>query len=212
VLDVPIEIGRDEAREAAARELSDPVYQAAEPSLFDRITRWLLDRLNDLFTGVSGVAPGGIGAVIVLVVLLVAVIVAIRLRTGPAARARRAAARPVFDTEVRTAAEYRAAADQAAASGDHATAIRERLRAVVRELVERGVLDEQRGRTVDEFAAQAGQALPSCADELRTAAVVFDEVVYGGRTATAAGYHTVSTVDDQVRATQARIATARTPE
>jgi len=202
VLDVPIEVGRDEARDAAGRELSDPVYRAAEPSLFDRISRWLLDRLNDLFTGISGVAPGGVGAVVVLVVLLVAVIVAIRLRTGPAARARRAAARPVFDADVRSAAEHRSAAERAAASGDHATAIRERLRAVVRELVERGVLDEQRGRTVDEFAAQAGQALPSCAGGLRAAAVVFDEVVYGGRPATTAGYHTVSTVDDQVRATR----------
>ena len=32
VSEIPVDVGRDEARDAAARELSDPAYQNAEPS------------------------------------------------------------------------------------------------------------------------------------------------------------------------------------
>jgi hypothetical protein len=105
----------------------------------------------------------------------------------------------VFGSTVLTADEHRAAAERAATAGDLAEAVRERFRAVVRELEQRGVLDPRAGRTVDEVAQEAGTALPLVADDLRGAAVQFDDVWYGGRPATAEGYRQLVCVDDRVR-------------
>ena len=63
------------------------------------------------------------------------------------------------------------------------------MRAIVRSLEERALLDPRPGRTADEAAAEAGRALPAHADRLRAAARDFDDVTYGGRTATGTGVH-----------------------
>ena len=139
-----------------------------------------------------------VGVAMLLTVLVVLVLI-IRYWRGRSVR-NVASIRNVFDRKDTTAAEHRAAAEAAAASGDLAEAIRERFRAVVRELEQRGVLEPRAGRTVDEVAAEAGKALPSLADDLRGAAVSFDDVWYGGRTATAERYRQLVTVDDRVRA------------
>ncbi|MFD5825672.1 DUF4129 domain-containing protein [Lentzea sp. NPDC060358] len=196
VSDVPVDLGRDEAREAAARELADPAYVSDDPNPLERALDWVLDRLGELFAGAGGVS--GITAVTVLVVVAVVIVVVVRLRTGRTTRSRRASGE-VFGSAVRTAAEHRAAAERAAAEGELAEAVRERFRAVVRELEQRGVLDARAGRTVDEVAAEAGRALPDLAGDLRSAAVQFDDVWYGGRPATGEGYRRLVSVDDRVR-------------
>ena len=61
------------------------------------------------------------------------------------------------------AAGHRAAAEALAAQGHLAEAVRERLRAVVRALEERGVLDPRPGRTSGEVARDAGAAAPALA-------------------------------------------------
>ncbi len=196
VADVPVDLGRDEAAEAAARELGDPAYVSDDPNPLERAIDWVLDRLGELFAGAGGMS--GITAVTVLVVVAVIILIVFRLRTGPTARSLRSSA-AVFGTKTMTAAEHRAAAERAAAAGELAEAVRERFRAVVRELEQRGVLDARAGRTVDEVAAEAGHALPALAGDLRGAAVQFDDVWYGGRTATEEGYRHLVSVDDRVR-------------
>ncbi|MFD9700555.1 DUF4129 domain-containing protein [Lentzea sp. NPDC059081] len=196
VSDVPVDLGGDEARDAAARELSDPAYVSDDPNPLERAIDWVLDRLGELFAGAGGVS--GITAVTVLVVVAVIIVIVVRLRTGRTTRSLRSGGE-VFGTAVLTAAEHRAAAERAAAGGDFAEAVRERFRAVVRELEHRGVLDPRAGRTVDEVALEAGRALPVLADDLRGAAVQFDDVWYGGRPATGEGYRRLVSVDDRVR-------------
>ena len=73
--------------------------------------------------------------------------------------------------------------------------MRERLRAVVRELEALGVLDPRPGRTADEVAREAGTAVPEVADDLSRAVGVFAEVWYGGRPADAEGYAVLVEVD-----------------
>jgi hypothetical protein len=197
---VPIEIDPDAAREAAANELADPAYQAAEPSLLDRFFAWLGRWFADLLSTLGG-GSGSIG-LLVLVLLGIVVFVVIRARVGRVARTTR---KPVFhDGSTQTAVDYRKAAEDARMRGDLNTAVRERFRAIVRELEVRGVLDERSGRTVDECAAQAGRRLPDRAGELRAAATVFDDVVYGGRDATEAAYLDLTTLDDGIRTVAAR--------
>jgi hypothetical protein len=191
VSDIPIDVSRDAARDAADRELSDPVYHD-EPSLLDRLVHWIGQRLDDLFSTVNQVVPGGILGLVVLAVVVVVVIVVVRTRVGRLIRTPSAA---VFAGKVLSARDYRRAADEAAASGDLALAVRERFRAVARGLEERGVLDPRSGRTVDELAREAGAILPEFKDALRSAARLFDDVWYGGRTATVDGYQRLVELD-----------------
>jgi hypothetical protein len=136
---------------------------------------------------------------VVVLLLVAAAVVAVRLKLGPLGR-RATREEALFVGRTRTAAQHRAAADAHAAAGAWAEAVRERLRAVVRSLEERAVLDERPGRTADEAAAEAGRALPGCAAGLRAAAVLFDEVWYGGRPAGPASYAALRDLDAQVQA------------
>jgi hypothetical protein len=197
--DVPVVPGRDAALEAARRELLDPAYRAHEPSLWQRIASWVLKHLKQAFDSTAGSAPGGWWAVVALVAVVGAVVLGVRARLGPMAAAHRRDAE-VFSGSVRAAADHHRAADAALAAGDLAGAVQERFRALVRGLEERGLLEARPGYTADEAASEAGRLLPSCADALRAAARVFDDVRYGGRAATAHGHQQVAAAVAAVRA------------
>ena len=197
----PVELARDEAARLAREELAKQVYRDARPGLVPRVVGWLIERAGTLFDEVAGVSPGGYAGIAVVLLLVVAAVVAVRLKVGPLGR-REAGEQALFSGRARTAAEHRAAADAHAAAGEWAEAVRERLRAVVRSLEERAVLDERPGRTADEAAAEAGLALPAVAAELRRAARLFDDVWYGGRPAGPESDAALRAVDEQVRATR----------
>ena len=199
IASVPVELGRDEAAQLAREELAKQVYRDAGPGLVERLVRWLLEQAGRLLDGAAGVSPGGYAGLVVVLLLVAAAIVAVRLKVGPLGR-RATREQALFVGRARTAAQHRAAADAHAAAGAWAEAVRERLRAVVRSLEERAVLDERPGRTADEAAAEAGRALPSCAAGLRSAAVLFDEVWYGGRPAGPESYAALRDLDAQVQA------------
>ena len=74
------------------------------------------------------------------------------------------------------------------------------MRAIATELDERGVLRPLRGRTADEFAAEAGRALPPYAADLRGAALLFDEVRYGQRAGSRPGYERIADLDTRISA------------
>ena len=190
---------REVAREWARRELSDPVYARARPGWVTRFARWLLARLQDLQVP-DGLAPGRTLGLVLLLVLLAGVVAMVLIRTGPLRRAGRTNRAGAVLDERRTAAEHRSLADEAAAAGRWTTAVRERFRAVARSLEERTVLDERAGRTALETATEAGGAMPAVSVDLRSAARLFDDVVYGGRPATAAHDRQLRQLDDQVAA------------
>ena len=98
-----------------------------------------------------------------------------------------------------------------AAAGDHAAAIIESVRAIAVELEERGVLPPRVGRTANEFAAEAAQPLPGHAAGLREAARLFDDVRYGERAGTAAGYQQVRELDVAIRAAKPLVSAVPTP-
>ena len=201
IASVPVEPGRAEAAQLAREELAKQVYRDAGPGLVERLVRWLLDKAGGLLDDVAGVSPGGYAGLVVVLLLVVVAVVAVRLKVGPLGR-QVARDEALFTGRARSAAEHRAAADAHAAAGQWADAVRERLRAVVRSLEERAVLDERPGRTADEAAADAGLALPSCADGLRRAARLFDEIWYGGRPAGPESDATLRALDERVRATR----------
>ncbi|MCX2970807.1 MULTISPECIES: DUF4129 domain-containing protein [Streptomyces] len=205
--DVPITIGRDAAREAAERELSKPRYQADEPGLAERALEWLLERLEDLLNSAVDLTPGGVTGVVVIVCLVVALVVALRLRLGALRPEARGATGTLFPDAPRSAADHRAAAERHAGAEQWNAAVQERMRAVVRALEERTLLEPRPGRTADEAAAEAGQALPHHADALRAAARAFDEVTYAERTASPAAYRHLADLDAALERARPHLAT-----
>jgi hypothetical protein len=75
-------------------------------------------------------------------------------------------------------------ADELAAAGRYAEAVRERLRSMLRLLIERGILPASPGWTVMELAGAARRARPALAGPLSDAADVFSKIWYGLRPAT----------------------------
>lgn len=195
---VPVVPNADDARAAARRELTDPAYRSHQPTLFERITDAVIDRLGSLFHSTAGAAPGGRWSLVLLLAVAGGLGLALRARLGRLAGAHRRAPE-VFGGTVRAAAEHHAAADAALVAGDLDTAVRERFRALVRGLEERGLLEPRPGYTANEAAADAGRLLAPVADGLRAAARVFDEVRFGGRTATRAGHDTIAATDAAAR-------------
>ena len=194
--DVPVVIGREEAQRLARVELARPEYAKDDQTWVQKAIAWLLDRINDVLDRATTTSPLGWFGLLGVAVLVFLVVVAVRRRTGAMGRAAYDAA--MFDVGDRSAADFRKAADAYAASGAYAEAVRARLRAVVRELEERGLVDARPGRTADEIARDGGTALPSVASDLRAGARLFDDVWYGGRPADARSYEQLVALDAAV--------------
>ncbi|MET8227909.1 DUF4129 domain-containing protein [Streptomyces sp. NPDC005301] len=197
----PVTIERDPAREAARRELSKGMYHENDPSLFQRALDAFWEWLGKLLGATSAATPGGALGLVVIVLAVLAVLGALWWRLGSPRRAATSSA-VLFDDRPRSAAEHRAAAEAHAAQGHWNQAVQERMRAVVRSLEERALLDPRPGRTADEAAAEAGRTLPSHTDRLRAAARDFDDVTYGGRSATEATYRRLAALDGDLERTK----------
>lgn len=197
----PVTIPRDPAREAARRELAKRMYHENEPGLVQRALNAFWDWVDRLFGAASSATPGGTLGLLVIVLAVVAVAGALWWRLGTPHRTPAGAA-ALFDDRPRSAAEHRAAAEAHAAQGHWNQAVQERMRAIVRSLEERALLDSRPGRTADEAAAEAGRTLPAHADRLRAAARDFDDVTYGGRPAHSATYDRLTELDGDLERTR----------
>lgn len=201
VLAAGLDLGRDAAREAAREELQRQEYSDARPALVLRAVGRVLREVGGLLDRAAGAAPGGLLGLLALLGLLGLFVAVVATRVGPLAR--RSDRVALFQgSAVLTAAQHRELAESAARAGRYADAVRERLRAVVRDLESRGALDARPGRTAGEVARDGGAAVPAVAEELRRAALLFDEVWYGGRTADASSYAVLVALDEHVAASR----------
>jgi len=185
-------IGREQARDLARRELARAIYR---PSL---LSRWWQDfqRWLSSLRGPAG-EPNWL-AVAVLVVIVVLALSAAFYWLGSPSASRRKRAEPIMGDRPRTAAQYRRAAEELAASGNHQEAIAELVRAIAADLEAREILLRRTARTADELAAEAAMAFPEEAAELAAAARLFDEVRYGGRPGSQAGYTRIQRLDGRL--------------
>jgi hypothetical protein len=195
---IPLEPGREAARALARRELARPDYHRDDPSLLERILRAVLDLARRTIAAVDP-RSGELGwlALLVLVVALAAALALVRARVGPVARTPRTS--QLFEGPARTAAQHRQMADAHAAAGRWDEAVRERWRALVRGLEDRGVLDPRPGRTVDEAAREVPPVVPGSGPALAAAARVFDDIWYAGVPAAATHDAIVRQAEEQVR-------------
>ena len=196
----PPPVDRDQARELARRELQKQIYHRDEPSFLDRVLRKISDWISSLLNHTPGDHSGGMSwtALIILLVLLILVAAAVWWRIG-SLQGSAAERDALLDDRPTTAKDHRAAAERHAAAGEWPEAIRERLRAIARDLEERVIVEPRPGRTADELASEAGEALPDHAEELATGVRIFDDVWYGGRTGDAEGYQRLTELDRRLR-------------
>ncbi|MFJ3585379.1 DUF4129 domain-containing protein [Streptomyces sp. NPDC090127] len=204
--DVPVDVPRLPAREAAERELSKPMYHENDPNLLERGLDRFWEWVGGLFDAAAGATPGGLLGLVVIVVVVIALAGGLWWRLGTPTRTP-ATADSLFADGPRTADDHRAAATRHAAAGRWNQAVQERMRAIVRSLEERTLLDPRPGRTADEAAAEAARALPAHTDELRAAARSFDDVTYGGRTAEASAYRRIEDLDTALERTRPTLGT-----
>jgi hypothetical protein len=188
-------ISGGDAQRAAERELSKPEYHRDDPDLISRVWQWLMDWLDRLPGGVIGGS-----ATLVLAGLLLAVLIFAILRAGPI-RKRARAQIGSDDDPLRPGSkgDHRRLAEQFAAQGQRAEAVREWLRAAVQTIEERGILDPRPGRTGDEIAREAGARLPHASLQLRAATEAFDLIWFGGREATDQDVSAARAAADAVR-------------
>jgi hypothetical protein len=169
--------GPGPARSWLERELSRPDYRR---SIGERVLSWLGDHWARLQAVALDATPLSTGAAALLLVALVVLAVTV------AARVRREALRPEgpveqLSTPLVTAGEHRSTAEAALATGDFGRAVVEAFRALAARSAERGVLDEQPGRTAHELATALVPVFPARAADLEAAAALFDQAFYGSR-------------------------------
>ncbi|MFC9858046.1 MULTISPECIES: DUF4129 domain-containing protein [unclassified Streptomyces] len=193
--DIPVDTPRIPAREAAEHELSKPMYHENDPNLLKRGIDRFWDWVGGLFDAAADSAPGGPVGLAVLLLTVLGLAVALWWRLGTPQRSAPPADALFDGVGTHSAAQHRTAAETHAAALRWTEAVQERMRAIVRSLEERALLDPRPGRTADEAAAEAGRPLPEHATRLRAAAREFDDVTYGGRTGDQQAYLTLRTLD-----------------
>ncbi|MFE7529125.1 DUF4129 domain-containing protein [Kitasatospora sp. NPDC057542] len=198
----PVTVPRDPARDAARDELLDAEYHKHDPSVLQRITDWVYDHIAAALDSISGDGTDGTTGLILFLIVAVLIGAAVWWRLGAPRRAARTV-QDVYGTEgPRSADRYRADATGHAAAGRWTEAVREQMRALVRGLEERTLLDTRPGRTADEAAAEAGRALPEHAAALAAAARTFDDIAFGERTADQDAYRLLHELDRTLERTR----------
>lgn len=171
---------------AAVRELADRILAEARfdrppESIPDRIMGWLGEQLARAF---GTLVSGGGGTVVAWVILLSAVggVVYLLVRYGRVTLPSLATddAPEVMVELSRSAREWRAEADRLEAADRWAEGLRCRHRALVADLVRRGAIPEQAGRTAGEYVRDVAGSLPDAAPAMAAATELFEAVWYGG--------------------------------
>lgn len=165
-------------RQVTREVLSRPEYQWQRPTIIQIALEWVgrqIARLLNLLLSFGGAGFAGWVITSAVVLFLGLLAVGFLRRLSPSY----GAGEPTTATTVVGADEWRAAAERHEAAGDWKEAVRCRYRALVLELVERGLIDELPGRTAGEYEHQVRGALPAAAEPFSDATTVFQWVWYG---------------------------------
>jgi hypothetical protein len=175
----------DDVREAADEVLSRPEFGEAPTTLLQRIGDWIADLFGDppSRTVETRAGSGGSGLLTLLLLLLLVVLLVLVVRAlirQPRLRRTDADPEPTIEvTEHHDAAAWSRAAVDHEAAGDWREALRCRFRALLEQLVERGVVDEVPGRTTGELRLEVADRAPAAAGDFAEVADLFDAAWYG---------------------------------
>lgn len=167
-------------RDAADAILADPRYDVPPEPLPERILGWFSEQLGKVLGSAVG---GGAGTVIAWAIVIGAVssVAYLIIRYGRVGRIELPAARrPSTMVELtRSPREWRAEAEALEADGRWREGLRARHRALVAELVGRGVIPDQPGRTAGEYVLDVRRRLVPATDAMVEATDLFEAAWYG---------------------------------
>lgn len=200
--EVPVDPESEEATRWLIEELSQAPYQAAKPTLFDRLSKAFSDWLASLTIG-DGAGIPTIVSIVLLSLVVIAIIAAIIVYGVPRLNRKSRHHDILFgEADYRTAAQLREAAESAASRNDFEAAIADMFRAIARGLSERTLVRMTPGTTGHGFATRASRVFPELATEFSTSADTFDLVRYMRKPATREQFEQLRALESQVRATK----------
>ncbi|MEV8253447.1 DUF4129 domain-containing protein [Rhodoglobus sp. NPDC076762] len=209
IADAPIEPDSGEATEWLINELSKVPYQAAKPTLFDRISQAFTDWLSSLTIGEGNGIPA-IVAIVLLALIAIAIIAAIIVYGVPRLNRKSRHQDTLFgDADYRTADQLRDAAELAAARNDFTAAIADMFRSVARGLSERTLVNMTPGTTGHGFSARASLVFPELSADFTASADIFDHVRYMRKPATREQFEQLRNLESRVRAMKPDLAEAQ---
>lgn len=180
-MELPPSVHRPETvRDVVDRVLSHPRYDRPPKSIPDRILEWFADQIGRVVGSLVGSGAGALVAwlfvlgAIALVVVLVVRFGRVGVPTRPSTRSSK-----VMIELTRTPTAWRDEAVVLEAEGRWKEGLRCRHRAVIAELVVRGALSDQPGRTAGEYVRDLAGALPDAAPSLAAATELFEAAWYG---------------------------------
>jgi hypothetical protein len=187
-------------RDLADQILSQARYDEPAQSIPDRILSWLGEQLTKVLDSLVG---GGGGTFVAWAILLGAAgaVIYLLARSGRITSLPAAGPEPeVMVGLTRTARQWREEADALERQGRWADGLRCRHRALVADLVRRGVIPDQAGRTAGEYVRDVAARQPDAAPAFAAATEMFEAVWYGGATTGAAEAERFRGLDAQVQA------------
>lgn len=170
----------DAVRGLAGRILSEARYDRPPESLAERIQGWFADRIADLLSTLVG---SGAGTVVAWIVVLGAIgaVVYLVIRHGRIVdleQPERAGPSAMVELS-RSPAQWLSEADALEAAGRWKEALRCRYRALVADLVRRGAIADQPGRTAREYVGDVTESRPEAATAMADATELFEAAWYG---------------------------------
>jgi len=187
-------------RDLADQILSQARYDEPAQSIPDRIFGWVGEQLTKLLDGLVGSGGGTFVAWAILLGALGAMIYLLA-RAGRITMLPSAGPEPEVMVELtRTAREWREEADALEGQGRWADGLRCRYRALVADLVRRGTIPDQAGRTAGEYVRDVAARQPDAAPAFAAATELFEAVWYGGAVTGASEAERFRALDAQVLA------------
>jgi hypothetical protein len=167
-------------RDLADRILREARYDRPSKSIPDRILEWFGEQLGRVLGSFVGSGAGTLVAW-ALVVGAVGLVVYLVVRYGRVGTLPRPLERSadVMVELTRTPAEWRADAVALEAQGRWKEGLRCRHRALIGELVRRGAIRDQPGRTAGEYVRDVAVSVPAAAPTMAAATELFEAAWYG---------------------------------
>jgi hypothetical protein len=210
-LDIPVSLGREEASRRAAAELAKAKY-AGTPGWFDALAdrifafqRRLAELIDRLLSSQHQTGDQINWGFVIAVTVLLAALVFIIWKVGLPRWQRRSPAGGLGLDSTKSPSDYRRLAEGCAHQSDWPGAVRDRFRALVRELEVRTILDVRPARTAWEAAFLAASVMPVSREALLSGADLFSRVLYGQEPADESRYAQMVRIDDLVTTAADRV-------
>lgn len=192
------QIPAEEVDDTVRRVLERAEFQTPPENLLERALREALEWIGTILSQVTAEGATGVFAwAVVLVAVSVAAFLAFRFLRQVSVE--RGVSRASETRGRRSAEEWRRTAEEHEVAGRWSEAVRSRYRAMIAEMVARGLVDDTAGTTAGEYRRQVRTNVPDAAPAFVEATGIFEAAWYGADRADRDDARQVAQLDAHVR-------------